>query len=321
VRTTAVKTAIGLSAIVVGLIGSTTVTGCSNGPHPTVDTVLASTGVWGSVAVAVAGGHVTVRSILTNAEVDPHTYQVSPVDEAAIADAPLVVYNGGGYDPWAGNALAAHPATEAINAYSLLHPEAGDGRDYLGHGGHLGYPGHPNEHVFYNVKVAKAVATMVADKLATIDPNNATDYRANAAEFGRGADAIAGSEHAIAAAHSQAHVIATEPVAHYLLAACNLVNQAPASFTTATENGSEPSPADMAYVLDLITNRKVSALLVNPQAATAATNDIQTAARRAGVPVTEVSETLPTGTDYLTWQSNTVNSLAAALRPPRYQSP
>jgi zinc/manganese transport system substrate-binding protein len=32
------------------------------------------------------------------------------------------------------------------------------------------------------------------------------------------------------------------------------------------------------------------------------------------VPVTEVSETLPSGSDYLTWQRNTVNQLTAALQ-------
>jgi zinc/manganese transport system substrate-binding protein len=299
VRTAAVRMAIGLSAIAVGVMGSTTVAGCGNGPQAA--TVVASTGVWGRVAAAVADGHITVKSILTNAEVDPHTYEVSPVDDAAIADAALVVYNGGGYDPWAEKVLTAHPAIEAINAYSLLRR----GPEDVG--------GHPNEHVFYNLDVAKSVATTVADKLAAIDPRNAADYRANAAKFGRGADAIAGPERAIATAHPRAHVIATEPVAYYLLAACDLVNQAPASFTAATENDDEPSPADMAYVLDLINNRQVAALLINPQTSTAATNDVQTAAHSAGVPVTEVPEMLSTGTDYLTWQRNTVNSLAAAL--------
>lgn len=296
-RIAAVSVAIGLSAMGVGLV---TLTGCGNAPHPRAAIVVASTGVWGKVVGAVADGHLTVKSILTNSEVDPHTYEVSPVDDAAIADAALVVYNGGGYDPWVDRVLTAHPAIESVNAYSLLPPAAGDG-------------GRPNEHVFYDLIVATSVATKIADKLATIDPRNAADYRANAAKFGRGADAIASSEHAIATAHPRAHVISTEPVAYYLLAACDLVNQAPASFTAATENDDEPSAADMAYVLDLINNRQVSALLINPQTSTAATNDVQTAARRVGVPVTEVPEMLTTGTDYLTWQRNTVNSLAAAL--------
>ncbi|KAN85402.1 zinc/manganese transporter substrate-binding protein, partial [Mycobacterium tuberculosis variant bovis B2 7505] len=56
--------------------------------------------MWGSVARAVTGGHVPVKSILTGAHADPHSYQASPADAAAIVDAELVIYNGGGYDPW-----------------------------------------------------------------------------------------------------------------------------------------------------------------------------------------------------------------------------
>jgi zinc/manganese transport system substrate-binding protein len=293
----AVGMAASLSAIVVAVTGC--LTGCGNSPHPRAATVVASTGVWGSVARAIAGQHVSVKPILTSAEVDPHTYEVTPVDDAAIADAALVVINGGGYDPWAERVLTAHPAIESVNAYSLLLPAPGAGRR--------------NEHVFYDMHVAKSVAAKIADKLATIDSRNAADYRANAIRFGRSADAIAGTEHAIATAHPRTPVIATEPVAYYLLAACDLVNQAPEGFTAATENDDEPSPADMAYVLDLIANRQVSVLLFNPQTSTAATNDVQAAARRAGLPVTQVPEMLPAGADYLAWQRDTVNSLAAAL--------
>jgi zinc/manganese transport system substrate-binding protein len=299
VRSSAVGVAAGLSAIVIVVTGC--LAGCGNSPHPRAATVVASTGVWGSVARTVAGQHVTVKPILTNPEVDPHTYEVTPVDDAAIADAALVVYNGGGYDPWAERVLTAHPAIESVNAYSSLLPAPDHGA------------ARRNEHVFYDLDVAKSVAANIADKLATIDSRNAADYRANATRFGRSADAIARTERAIATEHPRARVIATEPVAYYLLAACDLVNQAPEGFTAATENDDEPSPADMAYVLDLIANRQISALLVNPQTATAATNDVQTAARRAGLPVTDVPEMLPAGTDYLAWQRNTVNSLAAAL--------
>ena len=69
-------------------------------------TVVASTDVWGSVARAVTGGHVAVTSILTGAQTDPHSYQATPSDAAAIADAALVVYNGGGYDPWVDQVLS-----------------------------------------------------------------------------------------------------------------------------------------------------------------------------------------------------------------------
>ncbi len=290
------------------VIASTSLPACGigNSAHSAAASVVASTDVWGSVARAVAGGHLTVRSILTGPDVDPHSYAVSPADAAAIADAPLVVYNGGGYDPWVEQVLARHPADKAVDAYSLLGTATG---------AKTGDPA--NEHVFYNLNVAKAVAATIADRLASIDPGNAAEYRANAAEFCRGADTVAIAEHAIATAYPGAGVIATEPVAYYLLAASGVVNHAPPTFTAANENETDPAPSDMAAVLDLINHREVSALLVNPQTSTPAIDGLQDAARRASVPVNLVSETLPSGADYLSWQRDTVNQLLAALRSSR----
>jgi zinc/manganese transport system substrate-binding protein len=293
------------AAAVVSGLASATLTGCATGGsgHPTVAVVVASTDVWGSVARAVARGHLAVRSILTGADNDPHSYQASPSDAAAIIDATLVVYNGGGYDPWVDQVLAGHRAVKSIDAFTFLGNAAGPD---------------PNEHVFYNLNVAKSVATSIADQLSTIDPANAADYRANAAEFCRGADAVAIAEHAIATAYPGVGVVATEPVAFYLLAASGLVDRTPAAFTAANENETDPTPADMATVLGLIKQHQVAVLLVNPQTATAAINGLRSAARKAGVPVSEVTETLPDGTDYLTWQRNTANQLLAALGTGRH---
>jgi zinc/manganese transport system substrate-binding protein len=290
--------------LLIALAGLTALTGCAALLHQGAATVVASTDVWGSVASAVTGRHVPVKPILSGADIDPHAYTASPSDAAAITDAALVVYNGGGYDPWVDQVLSRHPAVKSVDAYSfLLHPTAG------------GQPA--NEHVFYDINVAKSVASSIADRMVAIDPANAADYRANAAAFCRDADAIAISEHAIASAYPDAAVIATEPDVDYLLSAAGLVNRSPAAFTAANENETDPAPADLASVLDMIDHRQVSALLVNPQTTSSAISGLEDAARRAGVPVTEVTETLPEGTDYLTWQRNTVNQLLAALRTSR----
>ncbi len=300
-----------LPAVLVFLGGWTGLTGCGEPAHSRAATVVASTDVWGSVARAVTGRHAAVTSILSGADVDPHAYQATPSDAAAITDAALVVYNGGGYDPWVEQVLARHPAVKAVDAYSFVtNPTDASGARRP-----------PNEHVFYDLGVAKSVASSVADRMAAIDPGNAADYRANAAEFCRGADAIVISEHAIASAYPGTGVIATEPDAYYLLAASGLVDRTPTAFTVANENGTDPSPADMAFVLDLIDHRQVSAVLVNPQTSTPAISGLEKAARRAGVPVTEVTETLPEGTDYLTWQRNTVNQLLTALHSSRSIQP
>lgn len=293
-------------AAALAVAGSAVLSGCGGHPaHPHASAVVASTDVWGSVARAVAGSRVAVKSILSGAETDPHSYEASPSDAAAIADAALVVYNGGGYDGWVDDVLARQPGARPVNAYSFLEND-----------------GQPrNEHVFYDLSVAKAVAATIADRLATIDPGNAADYRASAATFGRRADAIAGTEHGIAAAYPHTSVVATEPVAFYLLKATGLLNRTPPSFAAAIENETDPAPADLASVLDLIDRAQVSALVVNPQTSAAAITSLRDAARRAGVPVTEVAETLPDGADYLSWQRNTVERLLAALQSSRPVQP
>lgn len=66
-------------------------------------------------------------------------------------------------------------------------------------------------------------------------------------------------------------------------------------------------------MLDLITKHQVSALVFNDQTVTGATRQIRDAATTAGAPVVTVTETLPDGKDYLSWQADTVDRLTAAL--------
>jgi zinc/manganese transport system substrate-binding protein len=291
---------VGFGVILVGLA----VTACSQTAPPKppgMPTVVASTDVWGSVASAVAGKYATVESIVTSAVDDPHSFEASPANATAIADASLVVINGGGYDEWADKVLAAHPKVVKVDAYSLLKT-----------------PEHPaNEHVFYDVGVAKAVAAAIADRLAEADPAHAPDFRANAAEFGKQTDTIADVEHAIGQARPSIAVVSTEPVAHYLLKDSGVADITPETFTSAVEDGHDPAPADVAAMLDLLNSHKAAALLFNSQTQTPSTKELTDAAHRASVPVVVVTETLPADTDYLTWQRQTADKLAHALQPNR----
>ena len=90
-----------------------------------------------------------------------------------------------------------------------------------------------------------------------------------------------------------------------------MTDRTPPGFASAVEEGDDPSPADVAAMLDLINSHKESVLLFNPQTETAATKQIQDAAQRASLPVVTVTETLPQGMDYLTWQRDTVDQFAA----------
>lgn len=290
----AVMTAVGLA-------------GCANSSRDTARTgmpsVVASTDVWGSVAHAVAGDDAQVTSLITSGSGDPHSYEASPANAAAIADASIVVFNGGGYDPWVQAVLDNHPAVPAVDAYSLQNT--------------AGEPQPANEHVFYDVDTAKAVAAELATGLSRIDPGNAGDYRSRAEEFGRRTDTVRAAEKALAAQYPGAAVVATEPVAHYLLRASGLTDKTPRGFTSAIEQDTDPAPVDVAAVLDLIARRQVDALIFNDQTVTEATRRVRAAAQEARLPVVGVTETLPAGADYLTWQTDAVDRLAAALREGR----
>lgn len=302
-RTSAGRAITGV-AIALTAIG---VAGCAKDARPPERTgpplVVASTDVWGSVAQAVAGDDARVSSIITSGSADPHSYEASPANAAAIADASIVVFNGGGYDPWVKDVLDNHPGVPAVEAYALLDA--------------TGEPQPANEHVFYDLRTAKAVAGALAARLSDADPGNSGDYRSRAEEFGRRADEIRATEQALAAEHAGAAVVATEPVAHYLLRAAGLADKTPPGFTSAVEQDTDPAPVDVAAVLDLITGRRVDAVIFNDQTVTEATRRVRRAAQDAQVPVVPVTETLPAGTDYLSWQADTVNRLAAALRESR----
>lgn len=272
-----------------------------------VPTVVASTDVWGSVARAIAGDHAKVTSIITGAAADPHSFEASPADATAIIDATLVVYNGGGYDQWVDDILTSHPGVASIDAYALRNAAAPDDPASAS-------TGPPNEHVFYDLDTAKAVAATVADRLAGDDPGHIADYQSNAQTFSREADVVGQIEKSIRTMHPGATIVATEPVAHYLVTAADLTDKTPPGFTSAVEQDTDPAPVDVAAMLDLISGRQVDAVLINPQTATAVTKKIRAAADSAGVPIVTITETLPAGTDYLAWQRDTASRLAAALQ-------
>ena len=86
---------------------------CSSGatPHTSGDkpTVVAAEDFWGSIASQLGGDHVSVTSIITNPNADPHDYEPTTADARDIATAGYVIENGIGYDPWVQRLLDSNP--------------------------------------------------------------------------------------------------------------------------------------------------------------------------------------------------------------------
>jgi zinc/manganese transport system substrate-binding protein len=87
----------------------------------------------------------------------------------------------------------------------------------------------------------------------------------------------------------------------------------PPGFAKSIENGTDPAPSDVAAQQDLLTGHKVKVLLYNSQATSPVTETIKSLAGQSGISVVGVSETMPTGVDYVDWQLAQLNTLESAI--------
>ncbi len=322
--------------------GALALSGCSGdagsgasagGDEGTLD-VVASTDVYGNIMETVGGDHITVSSIINRPSQDPHSYEATARDKLAVSEADLVVLNGGGYDTFMETLVADSgiDSADVLNAVEISGLEDADGESSDDHGASAGaesgdahdddhaddHGGHShgsfNEHVWYSPEAMGLLAEAAAERLSTLDPENSSDYRDNAATFNSGIDALNAdlAEDKTAAGHRD--VAVTEPVPEYLFEAAGLHNVTPAAFTSAVEEGSDVPPAVLKEMQDLLRSGDVAFLAYNTQTATAQTETVRAAAEEAGVPVLDFSETLPDGQDYLGWMGANVTSIDDVLR-------
>ncbi|MBW4718860.1 metal ABC transporter solute-binding protein, Zn/Mn family [Saccharothrix obliqua] len=274
--------------------------------------VVASTNVWGSVVKAVGGDDVDVTAIINDPSGDPHSYESKPSDVAAVRDARLVVFNGGGYDDFfAGLLTAETEGARKIEAFPLSGKADGHGGTEEPHSAEP-HDHEVNEHVWYDLPTVRKVAEQAAADLGGIAPDKKAAFEANAADFGRRLDDLAKRVDGVGRGK---RVLETEAVAHYLLDAAGVENATPESFSNAVEAETDIPAAALAEVTRLVDEKQVVAIVDNVQTENSAVKQVVTKAGQAGVPVVQVTETLPEGvTGYLDWMTKQVDALAGALR-------
>jgi len=298
----------GAALLTLAACGSEAAPPAAEGGRPTV---VASTDVYGSIATAVGGNLVDVRSIIDSPAADPHEYEATPTDAAAVAQATIVLTNGGGYDDFATRLVeSAGTNPTVIDAVAL------SGLDTAQEEGHSEGDGHDhgefNEHVWYDLGTVRKVADRLAADLGAADAANAATYTANAQAFGAELDTLQQKIDALKAAHQGDRIAVTEPVPLYLTDAAGLQNVTPEAFSEAVEEGNDPAAAVLAEALQVVPTAR--AVVANAQTESASTQEVQKAAAAANVPVLSFTETLPDGVDsYVGWQSTQLDALAGAL--------
>ena len=107
---------------------------------------------------------------------------------------------------------------------------------------------------------------------------------------------------------------ATESVFDDMAAAVGLVDLTPEGYRAAAANESDPAPADVNAFEELLRGGTVDVLIVNTQTEGSLPAQLRSVAEKAGVPVVEVTETVPPGeTSFVAWQVDQLTALRAAL--------
>jgi zinc/manganese transport system substrate-binding protein len=259
--------------------------------------IVAAENFYGDIARQIGGGEVAVTSILTNPDQDPHEFEASASTARAIAEAGLVIYNGADYDPWAVKLLSASrsPSQETIVVATLVRKKAGD-----------------NPHLWYEPSAMPALATVLADTLAKLDPAHRADYARRLAAFQQSMQPLNAKIAGLRGKFAGTPVTATEPVFGYMATALGL-KMRNRRFQLAVMNDTEPGAADIAKFEQDLRTRMVKLLIYNSQTSEALTRRMREIAQRAGVPVVGVSETEPRGKDYQEWMLSQLDAIDRAL--------
>jgi zinc/manganese transport system substrate-binding protein len=290
---------VGLGAVLIAPgWGSSATPAAASGPRTVA--VVAGENEYGNVASQIGGRYVSVYSVDSNPNTDPHTYEATPSVGQKIAEANLLIENGVGYDTFVDTLASAspNPSREVINVQHLL-----------------GLPNSTaNPHLWYNPKTMPGVAQALATDLSKLDPAHASTFRANETKFVASLQPWFKAIAAFKAKYAGTTAATTEPVADYLLTAMGIHNLTPWQFQADIMNGTDPTPQDVSLEQGFFTKHQVKVFCYNQQVTDPLTDSIRQTALAAHVPVVGVYETMPVpGYDYQSWMMAELNAIKKAI--------
>ena len=261
--------------------------------------VVAAENFWGSLVTQLGGSRVSVTSIVTDPNTDPHDYQSSASNARAFATAQYVIVNGAGYDNWADSLLSANQASgrTVFNVANLLGKKEGD-----------------NPHFWYSPSSVEQVADRITKDLSTIDSADAGYFTQQRTAFESALKPYHDRIAAIKQQFSGRKVAATESIFVYMASALSLDLISPPEFMRAVAEGNDP-PADTVTEFQQQLQRKQASVLVyNEQTGTDVTTNLRRIATQQNIPVVGVTETIqPPDTSFQLWMLGELNDLQNAL--------
>jgi len=262
--------------------------------------VVAAENFWGSIASQLGGRKVAVTSIIVNPNTDPHSYEATASDGAAIARSQMAIVNGISYDGWASKLIAANPAS---------------GRVVLDAGKLLGLKEGDNPHQWYSPSSVQRVIAQIVLDYERLDPKDASYFEQRRALFEtRELAEYNRLRSAIRARYGGVPVGYSESIFQPLGEDLGLRLPTPYSFAKAIAEGVDVSAADKQTADRQAEERAIKVWVYNSQNATPDVQRVNQLARAARIPITTVTETLSPASDtFQQWQAAQLASLRAAL--------
>jgi zinc/manganese transport system substrate-binding protein len=276
--------------------------------NPTTSSTTSSSGVihvvaaenfWGSLITQLGGTRVSVTSIVSDPNADPHEYESNTANAIAIANAQFVIINGAGYDTWAQQLIAASntPHQVVLNVQELIN-QTGDA----------------NPHFWYSPTYVNETAKAMYQDLVSIDPLHASYYTQQYDALKASLAVYNGRIAEIKQQFGGVKVASTEGIFVYLANATGLDLVSPPAFMEAVSEGNDPPAQSIVQFDQLITNGTVKVLVYNAQTVTPLTQSTKALASQYNIPIVPVTETIqPPDASFQVWMNAQLIILQNAL--------
>lgn len=281
---------------IIGLVGllALVTTACANKKEAASQSdkisIVTTTNVYSDIAKNIVGKYGTATAIIDKSSVDPHDFDPTTADAKKLTKANIIVANGLGYDSWM-NKLA-----KSVNKKPVL-----VGEDLMG------LKNGDNPHIWYNLNMPTKYVDYLVKRLSKLDKKHAAYFKANGKKYLAKVDKI--KKLVKTDKSNKKPVFVSEPVFDYALKEAGY-KIGDKEFEEAIENGTDPSPKMINKMNTDIKEKKIAFFVNNTQASSSTVKSFVKLAKKNGVPVLNVRETIPNHITYLTWMKENYQNLA-----------
>ncbi len=242
-----------------------------NGPGVSHEKVLVASSILplADFVRQVGGEYVTVVNLVP-AGASPHTYELTPAQVEQVSKARLLVLNGVGLEYWAGKLVgsAGNPNLIVVDTSEGIpilegdiHDDDGSERHQESEVDHKDRSPGGNPHIWLDPRNAIAQVSHIREALIRADPERADQYRENANRYISELQALDREIASEVSNWRDRDFIAFHPAWAYFAKRYGLVQAAVIEETP----GREPSPAEVARIIETARRISARAIFAEPQ--------------------------------------------------------